>query len=130
MYNVIYLGIFRLTNIESRACYNIWYKWGGECCKRVLINRVIYPLFFYILLHFQQLYIFIYSFLGFCCNFSTLLPGYSVVDLFCSLMTNLSCLTVTFLSRNQFINLFRDIMAGFTVYRAANRNIDGVVVMK
>jgi len=105
MYNVIYLGIFRLTNIGSRACYNIWYNGGGGD-------------------------IFIYSFLGFCCNFSTLLPGYSVVDLFCSLMTNLSCLTVTFLSRNQFINLFRDIMAGFTVYRAANRNIDGVVVMK
>jgi hypothetical protein len=63
---------------------------------------------------FYQLHIFIYSTFGFYFNLSTLLPGYTIVNLIWNLMTDLSWFAVAFLSGNQLRNQLWSITGGVT----------------
>ena len=83
---------------------------NGGGSKRVLKNRVIYPLFFHTSAFLATPHLRVFH-----SWFLLKLEYITVWVLCCRLMTDLSCLTVTFLSRNQYRNLFRDIMVGFTV---------------
>ena len=118
-FTYLLMGTFSyMDNVQHNSLWASYLLKLGECWKKAISPS--FSTYFFISSNSTSSYIPLLS---------TLLPGHTVVDLLWNLMTDLSWLTGTFLSRNQLRNLSCNIPAWYMVYRAAYRNIDRLVFL-